>query len=208
MLVASVRERNGLVAMSELLAELFSSRIRAAVLAHVLPRPHVGLSLTDLSRRLDLPISSLQHECYKLTRLGVLRDQRVGSSRLYWPDTSWQLLPALTALVGGAIEPADVIAGAVEGVTGLSEAIVAGALPPENEENRVYLILVGILTIEEVDAIFARVSSLLAALVDQRQIELAFFRPDDWATRVSQPGDFWAETLTGPVVRFVPPEAG
>ncbi len=193
--------------MSELLAELFSSRIRAAVLAHVLPRPHIGLSLTDLSRRLDLPISSLQHECYKLTRLGVLRDQRAGSSRLYWPDTTWHLLPALTALVGGAIEPVDALAGAVEGVTGLSEVIVAGALPPANENDHVYLILVGSLTIEEVDAIFARVNALFAALVDPRQVELAFFRPDDWVSRISQPGDFWAEALAGPVVRLTPSAA-
>lgn len=190
--------------MSELLGELFSSRIRAAVLAHVLPRPHVGLSLTDLSRRLDLPISSLQHECYKLTRLGVLRDQRAGSSRLYWPDATWPLLPALTALVGGALDPAEVIAGAAEGINGLSEAIFAGALPA-GDQDQVYLILVGSLTIEEVDAVFARVTSLLAALVDPRQVELAFFRPDDWAGRVSQTGDFWAEILTGPVVRYEPP---
>jgi hypothetical protein len=190
--------------MSELLAELFSSRVRAAVLAHVLPRPHIGLSLTDLSRRLDLPISSLQHECYKLTRLGVLRDQRAGSSRLYWPDPSWQLLPALTALVGGAIDPEDAIAGAVEGVTGLNEAIIAGAVPPANDDDRVYLILVGSLTIEDVDAVFARVTTLFSALVDPHQVKLAFFRPDDWATRVSQPGDLWAETLAGPVVRHVP----
>ena len=38
--------------MPEPLAELFSSRVRAAVLALVLPRPHLRFSLTDLSRRL------------------------------------------------------------------------------------------------------------------------------------------------------------
>src|SRR5687768_18112538 len=32
------------------------------------------------------PVSSLQHECYKLTRLGLLRDERVGNARLYRPD--------------------------------------------------------------------------------------------------------------------------
>jgi DNA-binding IclR family transcriptional regulator len=68
------------------LAELFSSRVRSAVLTLVLPRPHLGFSLTDLSRRLGLPVSSLQHECYKLTRLGLLRDERVGNARLYRPD--------------------------------------------------------------------------------------------------------------------------
>jgi DNA-binding IclR family transcriptional regulator len=81
----------------EPLVELFSSRVRAAVLALVLPRPHLGFSLTDLSRRLGLPVSSVQHECYKLTRLGLLRDERVGNARLYRPDPTWPLLEPLTA---------------------------------------------------------------------------------------------------------------
>jgi hypothetical protein len=191
--------------VSDVLAELFSSRIRAAVLAHLLPRPHVGLSLTDLSRRLDLPISSLQHECYKLTRLGVLRDQRAGASRLYRPNPEWPLLPALTGLVGGAIGTDAVIAGAVEGVPGLTRVVVAGELPPRRETDLVYLILVGDLSIEDVDAIYARVAALIAALVAPHQLELAFFRPDDWRARVSQPSDFWAQVLTGKTVQFEAP---
>ena len=103
-----------------------------------------------------------------------------------------------------SLTPEEAIAGAVEGVADLSEALIAGTLPPESEQDEVYLILVGSLTIEEVDAIFARVTSLLAALVEPQQVELAFFRPDDWQSRISQTGDFWAETLTGPLVRFVP----
>jgi hypothetical protein len=47
----------------EPLAELFSSKVRASVLALMLPRPHLAFSLTDLSRRLDIPVSSAQHEC-------------------------------------------------------------------------------------------------------------------------------------------------
>jgi len=60
--------------MNELLSELFSSKVRAAVLGHVLPRPQVALSLTEFSRLLDLPISSLQHECYKLERIGIINE--------------------------------------------------------------------------------------------------------------------------------------
>jgi hypothetical protein len=48
--------------MNELLAELFSSKVRAAVLGYMLPRPQIAMSLTEFSRILGLPISSLQHE--------------------------------------------------------------------------------------------------------------------------------------------------
>ncbi len=114
--------------MPEPLAELFSSRVRAAVLALVLPRPHLRFSLTDLSRRLGLPVSSLQHECYKLTRLGLLRDERVGNARLYRPDPAWPLLEPLTALTVRAMPLEEALRGAVEGVPGIEGAWVSGDL--------------------------------------------------------------------------------
>ena len=89
--------------MPEPLAELFSSRVRAVVLALLLSRPHLRFSLTDLSRRSGMPVSSLQHECYKLTRMGVLRDERVGNTRQYRPNPAWPLLQPLTAPDGAGI---------------------------------------------------------------------------------------------------------
>ncbi len=193
--------------MSEVLAELFSSRVRAVVLAHLLPRPHLGFSLTDLSRRLELPISSLQHECYKLTRLGVLRDRREGASRLYQPDQAWPLLPSLTSFVGGALEPQTILSAVVDGVPGLAEAMIAGQVTGTPAAGRGYLILVGDLSIEDVDAIFGRVVTLLASRVDPARLELAFFRPDDWQTRMANSTDFWVDVLTERVARVAPAAA-
>ena len=119
--------------MPDPLAELFSSRVRAAVLTLVLPRPHLAFSLTDLSRRLGLPVSSLQHECYKLSRLGLLRDERVGNARLYRPDPAWPLLEPLTALTVRAVPLEEALRGAVEGVPGIHGAWVSGDLTSQSE---------------------------------------------------------------------------
>src|SRR5215213_9148897 len=89
----------------DLLEELFSSRVRAAVLCQILPRPHLGFSLTEFSRVLGLPISSLQHECYKLERLGVLAGRREGNARRYRVDPTCPLHAPLTALVLAALGP-------------------------------------------------------------------------------------------------------
>ena len=59
-----------------LLGEVFSSKVRASLLAWIVPRLDTRFSLTELSRELGMPISSLQHECYKLERLGVLKGRR------------------------------------------------------------------------------------------------------------------------------------
>jgi hypothetical protein len=176
----------------EPLAELFSSRVRAAVLALVLPRPHLSFSLTDLSRRLGLPVSSLQHECYKLTRLGLLRDERVGNARLYRPDPAWPLLDPLTALTVRAMPLEEALRGAVEGVPGMEGAWVSGDLtsPPAP----VYVVVVGSLGVDELDGVFDRCRVALVPIAGAERIELAYFRPADWQGRLNR-GDSFAGAL-------------
>ncbi len=178
--------------MPEPLAELFSSRVRAAVLALVLPRPHLRFSLTELSRRLGLPVSSLQHECYKLTRLGLLGDERVGNARLYRPDPAWPLLEPLTALTVRAMPLEEALRGAVEGVPGIESAWVSGDVgsPPAP----VYVVVLGNLGIEELDGLFDRCRVALVPVAGSTRIELAYFRPADWQARLAR-GDSFATAL-------------
>ncbi|MDP9365415.1 MAG: winged helix-turn-helix domain-containing protein [Chloroflexota bacterium] len=187
--------------MADPLAELFASKVRAAVLAHLLPRPHLGFSLTDLSRILGLPLSSLQHECYKLTRLGVLRDARDGNARRYRPDPRSPLLSPLTALVIAAIGPEAVLPAAVEKVPALELAFLAGRLPADPGAGEPpHLVLVGELPLEEVDGAFARVGVALAA---PDRLELAYFRPGDWRERITAGNSYLSGLLAGPVVPLV-----
>ena len=159
--------------MPDPLAELFSSRVRAAVLTLVLPRPHLGFSLTDLSRRLGLPVSSLQHECYKLTRLGLLRDERVGNARLYRPDPTWPLLEPLTALTVRAVPLQEALRGAIERVPGIDGAWVSGDLSSRSDP--VYLVVLGDLGVEELDGIFDRCRVALVPIVGAGRVELGLF---------------------------------
>jgi hypothetical protein len=188
--------------LAEILAELFSSRVRAAVLALVLPRPHLAFSLTELSRRLGLPVSSLQHECYKLSRLGVLRDERAGNTRRYRPDPDWPLQAPLTALVVRALPAAEALRAAAECVPGLAACWVAG--DPEHASQPLYLVVVGELGLEDLDGLFGR-SRVVAAPWGVEQFELAYFRPRDWSARLAADdpfaalvrGQLWVDVLAG-----------
>lgn len=202
--VVADRERGG--AGVELLAELVSSKVRAAVLGHLLPRPHLGFSLTDLSRLLGLPISSLQHECYKLARLGILRDERAGSARRYRPDPACLLLVPLSSLVATAIGAEAALRAATEGVPGLEAAFLAGALPPRPPSTEpARLVLVGELSVEAVDAIWARVAVVLDPILGPGQVELAFFRPADWEARRGAGNRYLADLLAGPRLPLLDP---
>jgi DNA-binding transcriptional ArsR family regulator len=181
--------------LPDLLAELFSSRVRAAVLSLLLPRPHLAFSLTELSRRLGLPVSSLQHECYKLARLGLLRTERVGNTRRYRPDPAWPLLEALTALTVRALPPVDALAGAAEGVAGLEACWVSGALEARSEP--LYLVVIGEIGLDDVDGVFAR-ARVVVAPWESGRLELAYFRSPDWRDRVRRGDPFAVHLSTAP----------
>ena len=207
--------------MDEFLAEVFSSRVRAAVLGHLLPRPHRRFSLTDLHHRLDLPISSLQHECYKLERIGILVARRDGNARRYHPDHRCPLLPPLTALVLAAVGPVAALRGAVDGLDGLDAAFLAGALPgvssPADGPARVQraatpdaspaepgpprLVLVGDLALDDLAGAQARAEAALG--LPPGGVELAFFRPDDWRLRRAEGGPYVAALLLTPRIDLV-----
>jgi hypothetical protein len=191
--------------VDDLLAELFSSKVRAAVLGHVLPRPDRGFSLTDLSRRLDLPVSSLQHECYKLERIGVLFARRAGNARLYRIVPTCPILAPLTRLIVTAIGPVAALAAAIDGVPGLESGFLAGTLPTEAGESASdappRLVLIGDIALDELDTLLVRAETALGVVPGT--LELAFFRPDDWQSRLADANPYVLGLVNRPRVDLI-----
>ena len=184
--------------MNEILSELFSSKIRAAVLEQMLPRPHVGYSLTDLSRLLELPISSLQHECYKLERIGVVKARRDGNSRRYRVNPDCAVLKELTALIVVAIGHEPALRASMERIPGLDAAFLAAAIPLSDEaqtSGSIPLVLIGEISLEEIDAAQERVTKLLG--LAPGKIEATFYSAGDWRTRLAQRNTYVIRLVSG-----------
>lgn len=167
-------------ASAALLAELFSSRVRALLLMFLVPRLDKRFSLTELSRELDVPVSSLQHECYKLERLGVLAGRREGGSRRYrvavaGPTES--ITDALVHLVVTTMGIERAVQDAFTATTGLDGALIAGSAGTA-DGGALHLVLIGDLGLDQVQATLDLVARLTGHAADR--IELAFFQPADW----------------------------
>lgn len=185
----------------DFLSELFASKLRAAVLSFVAPRPHRGYSLTELSRVLSMPISSLQHECYKLERIGILTSGREGASRRYSFDPDFPARRELIALVVRAIGQQQALQATMEKVTGLESAFIAAELPLSvagelDETVAIPLVLVGQVPLEEIDALQVRVAGLLG--LSPNRVEAVFYLPEDWRSRVEQRAPYAVWLLEGP----------
>ena len=189
--------------MNELLAELFSSKVRASVLAHMLPRPRAAMSLTEFSRLLNLPISSLQHECYKLERIGVIKGRREGSSRRYRVNQNCFILPQLTALIVAAIGQREALSASLADIEGLQAAFIGTALPLDGmvagttpADLKIPLVLIGEIALEDVESSINGVAQLLG--ISASGLEGVFYLPGDWAARLQQHQQYAVWLMSGP----------
>ncbi len=161
------------------LAALLSSQVRARVLAHVITHPDARFSLTELGRTLGLAVSSVQHECYKLEALGVLRSQREGSSRRYALQLDTSVVRSLTRLVLATLGVPSTVEMALRDLPGLDAATLLGVIPAR--AGGTALVLIGDLSLETVELAQHRIAWLLDVVDDA--IEIAFFRPEEWLQR-------------------------
>lgn len=192
--------------LNEFLSELFASKVRAAVLGQTIPRPHLAYSLTEFSRILELPISSLQHECYKLERLGILVSHREGASRRYRVNPSGPSIRELTALVVSALGAEEVLRGTLDEIQGLESAFIAATFPltqaaVSGADGSIPLVLIGEIPLEQIDAVQERAAMLLG--LDPSRIEAVFYLPEDWDERVEQRAPYAVWLLESPRTHLV-----
>jgi hypothetical protein len=161
------------------LAGLLSSQVRAGVLARAVTHPDERFSLTEMARVLDLAISSVQHECYKLHEMGLFTVRRDGASRRYTQQIDDPVVQALRNLVVATLGVPETVERALAGLPGLAAATLLGAVPPAPEATA--LVLIGDLSLETVELAQRRVAWLLGAPAEA--LEIAFFRPADWLAR-------------------------
>jgi hypothetical protein len=88
---------------------IFRSQHQASLLAWLLLHPQHEYTLTDLARRLDVPLTTLQREAQRLVRAGLLRDRTVGRARLLQANTDNRAAAPLTQLLELTFGPEAVI---------------------------------------------------------------------------------------------------
>jgi DNA-binding transcriptional ArsR family regulator len=171
---------------NDLLAELLSSKVRAAVLGFMVAREEARFSLTELSRALDLSISSVQHECYKLERLGVLRGRREGASRRYWLDRETPFVPVLMWLVVSVIGQEQLLRYGMADIEGLEGVLLS------TSAGKPAVTLIGDVGLEAIAAVQERVGKFLE--VQPADVDVAFYSADAWRDHIAS-GDAAVERI-------------
>lgn len=91
------------------LMPIFRSQHQAALLAWLLLHPEHEYTLTELAKRLDVPLTTLQREAQRLVNAGILADRTLGRARLLRANLSNRAAVPLTQLLEVTFGPETVI---------------------------------------------------------------------------------------------------
>ena len=105
------------------LLPILRSRHLAEMLALLLLHPDVEYSLTEIASKLDLPLTTVQREVTRLSGAHLIRERRVGRSRLVSADPSSRYTRPLAELIILAFGPHQVIDDEFRSLNAIAVAI-------------------------------------------------------------------------------------
>jgi len=124
-------------------------RTRQGILAAALVRPDRAWYVSELSRRMKVPPSSLQRELRDLTDAGILKTHRQGRMAFYQANTQSPLFPELRGLLLKTAGLVDVLADALKPLAKkIDFAFIYGSVASatEKSDSDIDLMVVGTLT--------------------------------------------------------------
>ncbi len=92
------------------LLPIFRSQHQAVLLAWLLMHPESEYTLTELSQRLSVPLTTVQREAGRLVGAGLLLDRTLGRARLLRANTGHRATQPLTTLLEMSFGPQVVVA--------------------------------------------------------------------------------------------------
>lgn len=108
------------------LMPIFRSQHQAALLAWLLLHPDHEYTLTELAKRLAVPLTTLQREAQRLVGAGILQDRTLGRARLLRADLNNRAAAPLTRLLEVTFGPETVI-GEEFDLTNAQQVLIYGS---------------------------------------------------------------------------------
>lgn len=110
------------------IAGLIRSDAQGKVLAQVLVMaPERGISMTDVARATDLPLTTVHREVQRLVGSDILLDERVGRTRILRPNPDNPIVVPLTQILTLTYGPLPLLSAALSELDGLEEAWIYGS---------------------------------------------------------------------------------
>ncbi|MBA4370193.1 MAG: DNA polymerase subunit beta [Coriobacteriaceae bacterium] len=179
------------------LERILGSRTRAGLLALLLPEPERSVGLREAARLVGVSPNAVQHEAGNLVDLGILRDERVGTSRRFRADASHPLYADLRAIVLKTASVGSVLREALAGVSDISAAFIYGSVACGTDDARSDIDL---MVIGEVDPTLVYAAARVVQDSVKRPVRPSVFTESELEDRMTRGDAFIVGVLAGPKI--------
>lgn len=109
------------------LLPIFRSQMQGEILALLLLHPNQEFSLTDLSHRVDAPLTSIHREIERLVMASLVAERHVGRNRMVRANPGHPASEPLTKLLEISFGPQHVVAEEFAAIPGAQEVLIFGS---------------------------------------------------------------------------------
>lgn len=180
---------------------LFPNQYRRKVLALLLMKPQNWVHLRELARLTGASPGTLKKELDALMAADLLKSQKVGNQTQFSANTEHPVYPELSGLIRKTTGLHDVLASALQPLTGLVEVVfVFGSLAKatEGSHSDVDVMVIGDATFGQVVNAFYESQTTLAREINPKVMTRA-----EWATKRHGGNTFVSELIAKPKIFIV-----
>lgn len=109
------------------LLPIFRSQAQGEILALLLLHPDQEFSLTDLSRRVNAPLTSIHREVERLAEATLVAERQVGRNRMVRANPAHPAREPLTRLLELSFGPQHVVAEEFADIHGATQVVIFGS---------------------------------------------------------------------------------
>jgi predicted nucleotidyltransferase len=178
--------------------ELMFGAYRRKLLATLLLRPGERFHVRELGRMTGMSAGSIHRELKAMAESGLLLREHAGNQVLYQANQACPVYPELAAIFRKTVGMADLLRGALAGLTGRIEfAFVFGSMASgqQNSASDVDLLILGKASLVKVVKALSPVQASLG-----REVNPVVMTPDKWMTLLSKSDRFAIRAMDEPKI--------
>ena len=178
-----------------MLESLFSSRVRAKVLASFFLQPGKNQNAWELAQSLNENYSAVWKELAHLERLGILTSVRNGNSKDYMEDKSCPIAPELRSIVLKTEGAGMVIKRRLKDMESIKEAFIYGSYASGDADaaSDLDLMIIGDINLEQLATDINQIEKEL-----NRLINYVIYSEKEWDEKAAVGDPFWENVTKAP----------
>ena len=183
-----------------MLTSLFSSRIRAKVIAAIFLSPGDKFNAWELAQRLNVTYSAVWKELARLEGLGILTSEQRGKSKEYQVNNACPIAPELKSLILKTEGVGLVVREKLQEMGRVNKAFIYGSFASGEADARsdIDLMIVGEVALDQLAPVITTLEKEL-----NRSINYIIYSEDEWNEKRTTKDPFWENVINSPKIMLI-----